>query len=92
MGQLLSLAPDANLTCWNSMPQVISLLKQRHRTTYTDLEQVLRIGTTTLSSLLAGQRQPSLDVFARLAAFSGEAFWKRSHNRRVTRPIFSQHY
>ena len=76
MGQLLSLAPDANPPRWNSMAQVIPLLKQRHRTTYTNLEKVLRIGTTTLSTLLAGQRQPSLDVFARLAVFSGEAFWE----------------
>jgi AraC-like DNA-binding protein len=76
VGRLLSLAPRMNRVPWNDMAEVILLLRQAHRTTYTYLEQVLQTSTTALSTLLARQGQPNLDVFARLAAFSGEAFWK----------------
>lgn len=82
VGRLLSLAPQMNPAQWNRMALVIPLLRQRHLTTYTHLAQVLHTGITPVSMLLAEQRQPSLNMVVRLAAYSGEPFWEA-----LTQPI-----
>ena len=76
VGQLLSLAPCVNSTQWNPISEVIPIVRQRQQVNCTQLERALHTGTSALTKLLSGQRQPSLEVFARLTAFSGDTFWE----------------
>lgn len=75
VGRLLSLAPQIYPPYCNRMAQVIPLLRQQHRTTYTHLAHVMHTRANSVSALLADRRRPSLNMFACLAAYSGERFW-----------------
>lgn len=76
VGRLLSLAPQMNPALCNRMGYVIPHLGQQHQTTYTYLAQVMHTRASSVSLLLADRRHPSLDMVARLAAYSGEPFWQ----------------
>jgi AraC-like DNA-binding protein len=82
VGRLLSLAPRMNPAQCNRMAYVIPHLGQQHRTTYTYLAQVMDTRASSVSTLLADRRHPSLDMVARLAAYSGEPFWQA-----LTQPV-----
>lgn len=76
VGRLLSLAPRTNAAQCNRMAYVIPYLGQQHRTTYVYLAQVMDTRASSVSTLLADRRHPSLGMVARLAAYSGEPFWQ----------------